>query len=256
MNITGSAAIESIKLRRRGIPFLAAGASLFTLLVTCLPSIETGVLDWPELFSSSQFIFNQVQFLILSFFTGLVFAGEFESDTFDTLAVSPVSFPVIILGKILVILGLLIITVFCTFGLILAAGAVLRCPNFSDLLLGRYLLSTLCTVLLHSAFIPFYIMTSLIGRKILYTSIAGMVMVAIAMIFLISDFGVFIPSCIPALLQFRILGLNAYSQFFGFTALPEPGFLPTFLIFIAMTAAPAAVTVILLKSRRCFGPAQ
>ena len=246
MNITQAAKIEIFKVKRKGLLPLIIGGGLLSILVSYLPSIETKRFDWPELFSASQFIFNQILFLLGGYISGMMFAGEYENNTMDCLAASPIKKSLIVYGKVLAAFFLLFCSVVCAIVLAMAAGAFAGCENFSGVLFGRYLAACFAALALHTAFLPLYMLIGELGKKTLYPSIAGMGMIIFALLFLPKGFSVYFPPCVPALALLSILGNNSYVEFFRFGGVPRISAVQA----VTVSAGLAVITSVIMLARR------
>ncbi len=241
MNIIKLLNIELMKMKRKGLLLILAGASIFIVLVSFLPSLLEDDFTWHELLSASLFMYGMLLFQITSFITGSIFAGEYENNTMELIAASPTPMHLVIIAKTAAVICLLLFEVIFTCLFTIIAGTIFNCPGFSIDLFGNYLPAAAATMLIHMGFISFYIMISELGRKALYTAVSGIGFSVLAFLFLGKYYADFLPFCIPALTQFQILGKNNYTEFFRLASLPEVGFFKTAVIFLLLTAIPAII---------------
>ena len=236
-----SIAVELLKLRRKRLIVLAFAAVLFTIVTAYLPSISTGRFNWQELFSASMFMLSEVLYLLFGYITGIVFAGEFENNTIESLLSTPISISEVVFGKLAAITAMAIVTLFAAFALTLSAGLVFRFGQIPAGLLGNYLKALAIVVITHLCYIPIYILTSVSTKKTIYPSVIGMAMVAVMMIFAVAEYAGYIPACFPLLIQVEILGNSAYTRDFLHAlelATVKPQVVVPLLAVIAILLAP------------------
>jgi ABC-type transport system involved in multi-copper enzyme maturation permease subunit len=211
MKIARSIAVELLKLKRKRLLILVGGSILFSIIVAYLPSISTGRFDWHELLSANLFILAEILFLMFSYVTGVIFASEYENGTIETVLSTPVSISEIVFGKVAAIVAFALVTVFGAIIFTLCAGVAFRIGRLPSELFGRYCRALAIIVLIQLCYIPLYILASVSMKKTIYPSVFGMLMIAVMMVFSVADYATYIPPCFPVLIQFEILGGNAYT---------------------------------------------
>lgn len=209
-----SIVIEVLKLKRRRILILCAGAIIFTIVTSYLPSISTGVFGWQELLSSSIFMLGEILFLLFSYIAGTIFAGEYENNTIEPMLSAPVSITEIVFGKSVAIAATAGATMITAIALTLFSGVIFRFGRLPGELFGRYTAALVIVILMHLCYIPAYVYLSVSTKKTIFPSVFGMAMVVVMMIFAVADYAAYIPPCYPVLIQVRILGTNAYTDQF------------------------------------------
>ena len=214
MRFIRSIAVELLKLKRKRLLYLIAGAVLFSIVTAYLPSISTGRFDWQELLSASLFIYSEILFLLFSYITGLVFAGEFENGTIDAVMSTPISISEILFGKAIVVVALSGVAMLGAIVGAVSAGITFRFGSLSPELFGRYCSALAIVMLIQLCYVPLYMLVSVSTRKTIYPSVIGMLMVVIMMVFAVADYAAYIPPCFPVLIHAEILGGNAYTTEF------------------------------------------
>ena len=141
VSLRAAVGAEFLKIKRRGLPYLFGGAALFSVLVSYLPSIESEIFDWQELLSAGQFVHNQVLFLLASYVTGFIFAGEYENRTVESVFSTPITPGKLAVSKIFTVLALSSVSAVWTAGFSMLSGVVFGFGRLSQSLSSSYVRS-------------------------------------------------------------------------------------------------------------------
>jgi len=199
--LAGMVYTELLKLKRTILPWIVAlGGILPACIALLMVSSENSKVTWELLAVSSLNYMNMSALLLIAVFIGLIFAGEYNTNTISILFTYPVSRFRFYIGKLITILIVVIVIYLVLFISTLAFG-IAGVKNFpSGEFLVKFFKFSLVVAVLNFVFVPVTVLACNLVKGVATSVVTGMCYVLVYMCFLGSDSGLYIPVCTPSMI--------------------------------------------------------
>lgn len=197
-NITST---ELIKLKNCKILWaIPAGFLIPNILVVLIYAFNPKypIVVWEDYFLTPVMLINLLLGIgLFSLLTGFIFSREYQEHMINNLFTYPISRFNFFVGKLIVMLLIIAITLFSSYILSILSGLILKHEPLTTAILLKYLKAYMLMVIMHFALVPIVAQLSISKRNIIPPIILGIGVMVLNLIILNTPFNTIFPWTIP-----------------------------------------------------------
>lgn len=194
---------ELLKLKNCKITWAIPACSLipnFIVFLIYAFNPKYPIVVWEEYFLQPIMLINLLIGIgLFALLTGFIFSREYQEQMVNSLFTYPISRISFLVGKMMVMLLIIGIVIFSSFGLSIFSGVVLEHEPLTSTILLKYLKAHILMVIMHFALIPIVAQLGISKRSIIPPIIFGICAMVVNLIIFNTPYNTILPWTIPTI---------------------------------------------------------